>query len=116
MVKRSPGVPDRGDAIWLDFTPQSGREQAGRRPAIVLSPAAYNAKTSLAFVCPITSQIKGYPFEVIIPNGLPITGAVLSDHLRSLDWKSRRWEFICRLPESTVEEIAAKILPLIVRE
>lgn len=78
-------VPDKGDLIWLDFNPQVGREQAGRRPALVLSPKPYNEKTSLAIVCPITSQIKGYPFEVPLPKNLPLAGVILSDHVKSLD-------------------------------
>jgi mRNA interferase MazF len=98
-------VPDRGDVIWLTFTPHVGHEQAGRRPAIVLSPAAYNGKVGLALVCPITGQIKGYPFEVAIPAGLPVSGVVLSDQIKSLDWRGRRAEQICTLPKSTVTEI-----------
>lgn len=78
-------VPDTGDLIWLDFNPQAGREQAGRRPVVVLSPRAYNHKSNLAIVCPITSQVKGYPFEVSVPEGLPIGGVILADHLKSLD-------------------------------
>ena len=77
MVTSLPGVPERGDAIWIDFDPQAGREQAGRRPAVVLSPAAYNGKVGLALLCPVTSQVKGYPFEVGIPNGLPVAGVIL---------------------------------------
>ena len=83
-------IPDAGDLIWLTFDPPAGREQAGRRPALVLSPAAYNEITSLALVCPITSRVKGYPFEVSLPEGLPVSGVVLSDHLKSLDWKERK--------------------------
>jgi len=78
-------IPDAGDLIWLTFNPQVGREQAGRRPALVLSPESYNRKSGLAIVCPITSRLKGYPFEVPLPSGLPVTGAVLSDHIKSLD-------------------------------
>lgn len=110
---KAGGVPERGDAIWLDFTPQAGREQAGRRPALVLSPASYNAKAGLALVCPITSQAKGYPFESTLPPGLPIQGVVLSDHLRSLDWRSRRAEFICAVPEAVLEDVTAKVLALV---
>jgi mRNA interferase MazF len=82
-------VPDAGDLIWIDFTPQAGREQAGRRPAVVLSPRKYNEKASLAALCPITSHPKGYPFEVALPPGNRIQGVILSDHLKSLDWRQR---------------------------
>lgn len=112
-MKRGERIPNRGDAVWLDFMPQAGREQAGRRPAVVLSPAAYNAKSGLALACPVTTQIKGYPFEVVLPEGLPISGAVLTDHVRSVDWRARRAEFICSLPAEIVQDISAKLLPLI---
>ncbi len=90
MVSATEYLPEAGDLIWLEFTPQAGREQAGRRPGLVLSPRAYNAKTSLAIVCPITSQAKGYPFEVALPAGGKIGGVVLSDHVKNLDWRQRR--------------------------
>ena len=106
-------VPDRGDAVWLSFEPQAGREQAGRRPALVLSPASYNAKVGLALVCPITSKSKGYPFEVAVPGGLPIQGVVLADQIRSLDWQARKAERICRLPDEAIDDVAAKILALL---
>src|SRR4051794_2575981 len=95
-------VPDRGDAVWINFNPQAGHEQAGRRPALVLSPAAYNRKVGFAIFCPITNQIKGYPFEVIIPADLKVTGAVLSDQVKNLDWKVRNAELIFRLPTSVM--------------
>ncbi|HWE40440.1 MAG TPA: endoribonuclease MazF [Isosphaeraceae bacterium] len=101
-------APERGDVIWIDMSPQAGREQAGRRPAVVLSPRAYNAKVGLAIVCPITSRVKGYKFEVAIPDGLPVSGVVLADQLRSLDWRVRRAESIARLPGEGVEAILAK--------
>jgi mRNA interferase MazF len=78
-------VPDRGDVVWLEFDPQAGHEQAGHRPAVVLSPRAYNQKSGLALFCPITSRIKGYPFEVVLPPDLPVQGAVLCDQVKSLD-------------------------------
>src|SRR5256885_8104278 len=90
MVSVQEYLPEAGDLVWLDFTPQAGREQAGRRPALVLSPRAYNAKTSLAIVCPITSQVKGYPFEVALPPGGKIGGGVFSGHLKNLDLRQRR--------------------------
>ncbi len=102
-------MPDRGDAVWLSFNPQTGHEQTGRRPALVLSPATYNDKVGLAIFCPITNQIKGYPFEVVIPSGLRVTGAVLSDQVKSLDWRARRAELICSLPHETVDEVLAKL-------
>lgn len=83
-------APERGDLIWMNFTPQAGREQAGHRPAVVLSRSVYNARTGLAIVAPITSQRKGYPFEVPLPDGLPVQGCVLTDHVRSIDWRARR--------------------------
>jgi len=106
-------VPDRGDAVWLSFNPQAGHEQAGRRPAIVLSPAAYNRKVGLAIFCPITNQIKGYPFEVIISPGLKVTGAMLSDQVKSLDWKVRDAELIARLPASVTDEVLKKLKTLL---
>lgn len=106
-------IPKRGDAIWLDFNPQTGREQAGRRPAFVVSPEAYNGKVGLALLCPVTSREKGYPFEVVIPEGLPVRGVVLSDQLKSLDWRSRRAEFICTLPESVTQEVLKKVEALL---
>jgi mRNA interferase MazF len=108
-------VPDRGDAVWLTFDPQSGHEQSGRRPAVVLSPRAYNSKTSLAIFCPVTSRVKGYPFEVLIPEGLPLEGAVLADQIRSLDWKARRASMICELSSDTIDEILGKLEPLLKR-
>ena len=104
-----PYVPDRGDAIWITLNPQAGHEQAGRRPAVVLSPRAYNGKVGLVILCPVTSQIKGYPFEAMIPDGLKITGAILSDQVKSLDWRARNAEFICTLPEPTIDEVLQKL-------
>jgi mRNA interferase MazF len=95
-------IPNRGDIVWINFNPQAGHEQAGRRPALVLSPKDYNAKVGLAIFCPITSQKKGYPFEVEIPNGLPVNGVVLSDQVKSMDWKKRDAEFICKLNNQSV--------------
>lgn len=102
-------VPERGDAVWLSFEIHAGHEQAGRRPAVVLSPLAYNLKASLALVCPITSRSKGYPFEVLLPEQLPVAGVVLADQVRSVDWRARRATRICRLPEPVVAEAVSKI-------
>jgi mRNA interferase MazF len=106
-------IPDSGDIVWITFTPQAGHEQAGRRPALVLSPAAYNGKVGLAILCPVTSQIKGYPFEVAIPEGLEVGGAILSDQVKSLDWKARSAEFGCKLPAGTYAEVVQKLSTLI---
>ena len=105
-------VPERGDLVWLDFDPQAGREQAGRRPALVLSPKNYNSKTSLAVICPITSKVKGHPFEVVLPAGR-ITGAVLSDQVASLDWVVRRAEKVTKVSDDVLAEVTAKIAALI---
>ena len=106
-------IPDRGHLVWLSFEPHAGREQAGRRPALVLSPAAYNARARLALVCPITSQVKGYPFEVALPGGLPIAGVVLADHLKSVDWEARRAELIGEAPANVMREVLGKLGPLL---
>lgn len=106
-------TPDRGDAVWIDFNPQVGHEQAGRRPALVISPAAYNGKVGLAIMCPITSRVKGYPFEVAIPDGSQVTGVVLSDQVKSLDWRARRASRIQRLPDEVIQEVLAKLNTLI---
>ncbi|WP_423226084.1 endoribonuclease MazF [Candidatus Amarolinea aalborgensis] len=109
MVAPSSYVPRRGDIVWLTFNPQAGHEQAGRRPAVVLSPLSYNAKVGLALLCPITSAVKGYPFEVNLPHGLPISGVILADQVRSLDWQARAVEFICALPDTVTQEVLQKI-------
>jgi len=106
-------IPDSGDIVWVEFNPQAGHEQAGHRPALVLSPAAYNGKVGLAILCPITSQVKGYPFEVKIPDGLEVSGAILSDQVESLDWKARKAEFACKLPSATFNEVVQKLSTLI---
>ncbi len=106
-------VPDRGDAVWVSLNPQAGHVRAGRRPAIVLSPAAYIRRVGLAIFCPITNRIKGYPFEVIIPASLKVTGAILSDQVKSLDWKARDAELIMRLPNSVTDEVLKKLRTLL---
>ena len=102
MVEYSP---NRGDIVWINFNPQAGHEQAGRRPALILSPKSYNSKVGLAILCPITSKRKGYPFEVQIPEGLSISGVILSDQAKSMDWKIRNTEFICKLDNQSVEQV-----------
>lgn len=109
MVAASAYVPRCGDIVWLTFTPQAGHEQAGRRPAVVLSPLSYNAKVGLALLCPITSAIKGYPFEVSLPQGLPVSGVILADQVKSLDWQARDVAFICALPPAVTREILQKV-------
>jgi len=98
-------APERGDLIWLSFRPQQGREQAGRRPALVLSPSAYNRKVGLALICPITSKVKGYPFEVPLPVEGSLQGVVLADQVRSLDWRAREAKLIERAEASVVERV-----------
>jgi len=101
--------PKRGDIVWLSFTPQAGHEQAGHRPALVLSPESYNRKVGLALFCPITSQVKGYPFEVRVPQGYEVSGVVLADQVKSLDWKARRATFCCALPAEAVCDVLNKL-------
>ena len=102
-------APRRGDIVWLSFSPQAGHEQAGRRPAFVLSPEAYNRRVGLALLCPITSQVKGYPFEVALPGGLPVAGVVLSDQVRSLDWRARGADYACAAPATTVGDVLSRL-------
>ena len=106
-------VPDRGDVVWLQFDPQAGHEQAGHRPALVVSPKAYNDKVGLALFCPITSRIKGYPFEVGFPPGFKVEGAVLADQLKSLDWRARKAKRFARAPSGVLREALGKIQALL---
>jgi len=106
-------VPRRGEVVWLHFNPQTGHEQAGRRPAVVLSPEVYNRKTGLALFCPVTSRVKGYPFEVELPLDLPASGVVLCDQVKSLDWTARKAERLCALPEETLADVLGKALTLL---
>ena len=106
-------VPSRGDLIWLQFNPQAGHEQAGHRPAVVISPSSYNRRVGLALCCPVTSQVKGYPFEVLLPPGLGVEGAILSDQIKSLDWRVRKARRIGNLPAEVLEETVGKILALV---
>jgi mRNA interferase MazF len=107
-------VPDRGDLVWLEFTPQKGSEQAGRRPALVISPMAYNAKVGLALFCPVTSRVKGYPFEVALPEGIGVLGVVLADQLKSLDWRARKAKLIERASPEVLAMVTARVLPLLI--
>jgi len=113
MVSSQSYVPQRGDVVWISLNPQAGHEQAGRRPAVVISTQDYNGKVGMAIFCPITNQIKGYPFEVLIPAGLPVEGAILSDQIKSLDWHARNAELIFALPANTVAEVLQKLNTLI---
>ena len=110
---KMPFVPDAGDFVWLTFDPQSGREQPGRRPALVFSPKNYNAKSGSALVCPVTNQVKGYPFEVAVPAGRGATGVILADHLKSIDWKARHAEPLGRCTEEVMDEVRARLAPLL---
>jgi len=108
-----PYCPDAGDLIWIDFHPQKGREQAGRRPALVLSPRRYNEAARLCVVCPITSRVKGYPFEAALADDGPITGVVLADHVKSLSWDSRNAAFAGKAAALTMAEVKAKLTALL---
>ena len=110
---RAAFVPEAGDFVWLTFDPQAGREQAGRRPALVLSPRAYNVKSGLVLVCPITSQVKGYPFEVAVTAGHEAKGVILVDHLKSVDWKARRAEKLGHCTTEVIDEVRARLAPLL---
>ena len=111
MAKRY--VPERGDIVWLQFDPQAGHEQAGKRPALVISPSSYNGRVGLALLCPITSQEKGYPFEVVLPAELKVRGVVLADQIKSLDWQIRRAERVESVPRDVLDDAVAKIRVLI---
>jgi len=108
-VTPSPRCPRRGEIVWLTFDPRAGHEQAGRRPALVLSPESYNRKVGLALLCPVTSRVKGYPFEVAIPLGLPVAGVVLADQVKSLDWRARKAVPLAVVPEALVQEVLARL-------
>src|SRR5713226_4497925 len=106
-------VPERGDLVWISFDPQTGHEQSGRRPAVVLSPASYNRKVELGIFCPVTNRAKGYAWEVALPAGLGVPGGILADQIKSLDWKERRIQFAATLPRDIMEEVLDKTLALI---
>jgi len=106
-------IPDRGDLVWLTFDPQAGHEQAGRRPALTLSPLRYNQLVGLALFCPVTSRVKGYSFEVALPMGLPISGVVEADQIRNLDWQVRRADFIVKAPPEVLAEVIGKLEALL---
>jgi mRNA interferase MazF len=111
--KKTFYIPGRGDVVWMNFSPQAGHEQAGRRPALVLSPKNYNQATGRFMVCPITSQVKGYPFEYLLPPDCPIKGVVLADHMKNQDWKERNAEFAVTLKSVALDPICDMIEGLI---
>ncbi len=113
MKRKGTYVPERGDAVWITLDPQAGHEQAGRRPALVLSPSAYNGRVGLALLCPITSKVKGYPFEVPLPQGLPIAGVVGADQVKSLDWRARQAAWIATVPEEVLAEVRRRLQTLL---
>ncbi|MFS0644029.1 endoribonuclease MazF [Siminovitchia sp. 179-K 8D1 HS] len=106
-------TPKRGDIIWISFNPQAGHEQAGRRPALVLSPEIYNARTGLSLCVPLTAKVKNLPFEVPLPTGLPISGVILSDHIKNLDWKARNADYICDVDEEIITNVLEKLKKLL---
>jgi mRNA interferase MazF len=105
-------IPDRGDLVWLQFDPRAGHEQAGKRPALTISPKAYNQKVGLAIFCPVTSQVKSYPFEVRVEEE-KIKGVVLADQVKNLDWKKRNAQFICQAQAVVVNEVIGLLNTLI---
>lgn len=106
-------VPARGDIVRISFSPQSGHEQAGWRPVLVVSPEAYNRASSLALLCPTTSRAKGYPFEVQLPGGGPVSGVVLVDQIRSLDWRARKARLVARASAAVIDDVLARLAPLV---
>ena len=108
-----PYVPDVGDLVWLDFDPRAGHEQSSRRPAIVLTTRDYNEAASLAVVCPVTRQVTGYPFEVVLPPGSGFEGAILADHVKSIDWRVRRAEYKGRAAASVVDDLRERLRALL---
>lgn len=115
MTRPRKYVPDRGDVAWITLDPQAGHEQAGRRPALVLSPAIYNGPSGLLLACPITNRAKGYPFEVVLPDGFAVTGVVLTDQVRNLDWRVRKAVYINSLPDDIVGDVLrtlGRLLPV----
>ena len=109
-------APDRGDLVWINFTPQAGHEMKDSHPALVLSPKSYNAKAGLALFCPITSQIKGYPFEVALPKGLEIYGVILADQIKSLDWRARKVRRAGKVSAEVLSEVLEKAQALLSEE
>jgi mRNA interferase MazF len=113
VSRKSAYIPERGDAVWITLDPQAGHEQAGRRPALVLSPSAYNGRVGLALFFPITSQVKGYPFEVPLPAGSPVSGVVGADQVKSLDWRARKATRIGNVSEEFVAQVLQRLQTLL---
>jgi len=113
LVATTEDAPDRGDLVWLQFDPQAGHEQAGHRPALVISPRAYNLRVGLALFCPVTTRAKDYPFEVMLPSGSEISGVVLADQIKSFDWRARKSERVSSASGEVVREVLAKIRVLV---
>jgi mRNA interferase MazF len=113
VSRKGAYIPERGDAVWITLDPQAGHEQAGRRPALVLSPSAYNGRVGLALFCPITSQVKGYPFEVSLPAGLPVAGVVGADQVKSLDWRARKATRIGAVSAEVVAQVLQRLQALL---
>jgi mRNA interferase MazF len=113
VIRKTTYVPERGDVVWITLDPQAGHEQAGRRPALVLSPASYNGRVGLALFCPITSQVKGYPFEVPLPSGEPVKGVVGADQVKSLDWRARKATHIGTVSEEVMNQVLMRLQTLI---
>ncbi len=105
-------APDRGDLVLVDIVPRDSAAKPERRPALVVSPQRYNQRSGLALMCAVSGRAKGYPFEVVLPEGVPLHGVVLADHLRSTDWQARSAEIICRVPTRVVADVLAKLKPL----
>lgn len=116
MVTASAFVPRRGNAVWIDFTPQAGHEQTGPRPAVVLSPRSCNGKTGMAILCPITNRVKGYPFEVAIPTGKCVTGVMLADQIKNADRRARNATLIAPLPVIVVDAVLERVGTLLAIE
>jgi mRNA interferase MazF len=105
-------IPDRGDLVWVSIQPRAANAQSVRRPALVVSPQRYNERAGLALMCAVSGAPTGYPFEVALPEGLPVSGVVLADHLRSADWRARKASLVCRVPAKVVADVLAKLKPL----
>ncbi len=116
MRRKTAYIPERGDAVWIKLDPQAGHEQAGRRPALVLSPSTYNGRVGLALLCPITNRAKGYPFEVPLPDGLAVSGVVGADQVKSLDWQARQATRIGTVSDEVVAEVVRRLQTLLVEE
>src|SRR5437763_17081564 len=113
VSRKAAYIPKRGDAVWITLDPHAGHEQAGRRPALVLSPSAYNGRVGLALFCPITSRAKGYPFEVPLPEGFPVAGVMGADQVKSLDWRARQATRIGAVPAEVVAEVMSRLQTLL---